>query len=219
MGAMAAAPTEPERAHSRRGGVRARILHAGGALFYSGGVRAVSADKVIAAAGVSKVTFYRHFPTKDDLVVAYLEAVAERERALLDELRRAHAGDPDAALAALAAVLGELAAGPRFRGCSFVNAGAELADADHPARAVVARHRASYAGFFAGVARGAGAPEPDAAAAELMMVRDGAMVCGDMGDATAVGPRLAGAFAAVLAAHRRAAGGPGGVTSGRTGVT
>lgn len=205
MGTRTAAAAPQQEAG--RGRVRERILEAGSRLFYADGVRAVSADKVIAAAGVSKVTFYRHFPTKDDLAVAYLEAVADEERALLDRLREGHGGDPVAALAALAEALGTVAGSAQFRGCAFVNAGAEHADAAHPVRRVVAEHRARYACFFADVARDAGADDPQAVAAELMMLRDGAMVCGDVDDSRAVAPRLASAFTAVLAAHRGAAAG------------
>ncbi|MFC8598656.1 TetR/AcrR family transcriptional regulator [Isoptericola sp. NPDC057191] len=188
----------------RRGRVRERILEAGSRLFYADGIRAVSADKVIAAAGVSKVTFYRHFPGKDDLVVAYLDAIGEEERALLARLRAEHESDPAGTLAALAQALGAVATGPQFRGCAFVNAGAEYADPAHPVRQAVARHRARYAEFFADVARDAGADDPRAVAAELMMLRDGAMVCGDVDDEVVVAPRLAAAFAAVLALHRPA---------------
>jgi len=202
MGTRTAAAA-PEQA-AGRGRVRERILEAGSRLFYADGIRAVSADKVIAAAEVSKVTFYRHFRTKDDLVVAYLDAIAEEERAQLARLRTEDEGDPAAILAALARVLGTVARAPEFRGCAFVNAGAEYADPAHPVRQAVARHRAWYADFFADVAREDGADDPRAAAAELMMLRDGAMVCGDVDDPHAVAPRLASAFAAVLAAHRGA---------------
>ena len=205
MGTRTAAAA-PQQA-AGRGRVRERILEAGSRLFYADGIRAVSADKVIAAAEVSKVTFYRHFPTKDDLVVAYLDAIAEQERAQLARLRAENEGDPGATLAALARVLGTVARAPEFRGCAFVNAGAEYADPAHPVRQAVTRHRAWYLDFFADVAREGGADDPRAAAAELMMLRDGAMVCGDVDDARAVAPRLASAFAAVLAAHR---GGPAG---------
>ena len=60
---------------------RERILAAAADLFYARGLRSVSADKIIERVGITKVTFYRHFRTKDDLVVAYLERQAERERA------------------------------------------------------------------------------------------------------------------------------------------
>ncbi|MEL7975074.1 helix-turn-helix domain-containing protein [Isoptericola sp. F-RaC21] len=194
--------TAPGPARGGRGQVRARILEAGSRLFYAEGVRAVSADKVIAAAGVSKVTFYRHFPTKDDLAVAYLSGLAAAEREQLDDIREQHAGDAGATLAALAAALGDVARTDVFRGCAFVNAGAEFADPAHPVRRAVADHRAWYARFLADVARDGGADDPAAAAAELMMLRDGAMVCGDVDDADAVAPRLAAGFAAVLAAHQ-----------------
>ena len=64
-----------------------RILAAAAPLFYDQGIRAVAADAVIAAAGVTKTTFYRHFPTKDDLVVAYLRAVSAAERAAVEGWR------------------------------------------------------------------------------------------------------------------------------------
>jgi len=198
MGTTTSAPEGESRA-AEGGGARSRILESGAALFYAEGIRAVSADKVIAAAGVSKVTFYRHFPTKDDLVVAYLEQNAAREREQLAGLRRA--GDAPGTLAALADAVGALARDDRFRGCSFVNAGAEYAHAGHPVRRAVAAHRAWYLDFLAEVAADAAVDDARAVAAELMMLRDGAMVCGDVGDATVVGPRLASAFAAVLAGH------------------
>ncbi|SKC70778.1 TetR/AcrR family transcriptional regulator [Krasilnikoviella flava] len=204
MGTSAAAGAGSGRAPAVRGQVRGRILEAGSRLLYAEGIRAVSADRVIAAAGVSKVTFYRHFPSKDDLVVAYLQELAAAEREQLERLRAEHVGDAPATLGALAAALGDVARGERFRGCAFVNAGAEFADPSHPVRRAVAAHRAWYAGFFTDVARDAGADDPRAAAAELMMLRDGAMVCGDVDDADAVEPRLSSAFGAVLAAHRRA---------------
>src|SRR5690242_16910502 len=111
MGTRTAAAT-PARTPARvpaRGQVRERILEAGSRLFYADGIRAVSADKIIAAAEVSKVTFYRHFRTKDYLVVAYLDALGEEERTQLARVRAEHEGDPGATLAALARVLGAVA--------------------------------------------------------------------------------------------------------------
>src|SRR5262245_24310920 len=128
MGTRTAAAGAAVPAPAGRGHVHERILDAGSRLFYEDGIRAVSADKVIAAAGVSKVTFYRHFPTKDDLVVAYLGGLAAAEREQLEGLRAAHDGDAAATLAALAQALGDVARSERFRGCAFVNAGAEFAE-------------------------------------------------------------------------------------------
>lgn len=67
--------------------VRDRILDAATRRYYAEGIRAVSADRLIADAGVSKVTFYRHFPTKDDLITAYLSRQVSRAQGLLTQMR------------------------------------------------------------------------------------------------------------------------------------
>src|SRR5215469_372881 len=68
--------------------MRERILEAATALFYAQGLRAVSAEKIIDQVGITKVTFYRHFPTKDDLIVAYLERRAQWERDAIGQARQ-----------------------------------------------------------------------------------------------------------------------------------
>lgn len=160
---------------------RERILAAARERFYSDGIRAVSADRLIADAGVSKVTFYRHFPTKDDLVVAYLREVEEREAEALDAAERAL---PDAAdvLRWYFDRLGDLACAEGFRGCAFLNAAAEFARSDHPARAVVEEHRRRLHGRFAGLVRELGVPASDAGrvADQLQLLRDGAMIAGTL---------------------------------------
>ena len=74
--------------------VRERILDAASRRYYADGIRAVSADRLIAEAGVSKVTFYRHFPTKDDLITAYLQQQAAWSEGLLTQKRAELADDP-----------------------------------------------------------------------------------------------------------------------------
>jgi AcrR family transcriptional regulator len=127
--------------------VRERILAAANEHFYAEGIRAVSADRLIAAAGVSKVTFYRHFPSKDDLVLAYLEGRAALERHALEQLR-GQAGDACGTLLAIARAIADMSCSPGFRGCPFINAAAEFADPVHPARTAVAAHRAWFASFL-----------------------------------------------------------------------
>src|SRR5690606_15807499 len=112
--------------------------------------RATSADRVIERVGITKVTFYRHFRTKSDLVVAYLERQAAAERAWMEGVRRE--GDPVGTLRALAADLGAVACRPGFRGCAFINAAAEFADPDDPARVAVAAHRRWMSDLFADLA-------------------------------------------------------------------
>jgi AcrR family transcriptional regulator len=180
---------------------RDRVLDAATELFYSQGIRAVSADKIIERAEITKVTFYRHFRTKDALVVAYLERQAAWERQALDELR-AGTGDDAEALRRFAHAVGTETCRPGFRGCSFINAAAEYADPDSPVRKVVAEHRAWYRQTFAAMAAELGVAEPGQAADELMMLRDGAMLTGYLDDPARVGAALERAIFAVVDAAR-----------------
>ncbi|WP_240930535.1 TetR/AcrR family transcriptional regulator [Isoptericola sp. BMS4] len=148
--------------------------------------------------GSAKVTFYRHFPTKSDLVVAYLTRQAEAERAWFSATRRA--GDAAGSLRALAEGIGAASCSPGFRGCAFINAAAELSDPDDPVRTVIDEHRQWTLDEFATIAADAGAPDPDATARQLMLLRDGAMVIGYLGDAESVADTLDAAFGSALAA-------------------
>lgn len=104
---------------------RERILQTAHDLFYLEGVRATGVDRVIAESGVTKVTLYRHFPSKNELILAFLDYRHERWMAWFDAaLRR---GGDDAA--ALAPALAEWFAHPQFRGCAFINTVAELGPA------------------------------------------------------------------------------------------
>src|SRR5690606_10137675 len=107
----------PEKARARRGGTRERILEAANQLFYSQGIRATSADRIIEMVGITKVTFYRHFRTKGDLVVAYLEQQAAAERAWMESV--IEQGDPIGSLRAFATGIGAASCQPGFRGCAF----------------------------------------------------------------------------------------------------
>lgn len=179
---------------------RDRILEAATELFYAHGIRAVSADRIIERVGITKVTFYRHFRTKDDLVVAYLELQAAREREVLDTVRKS-AGTDAEAFRAFAELIGTVSCQPGFRGCAFINAAAEYAEPDSPVRTVVADHRAWYRETFAGMLGRMGVTDTEEAAYEVLMLRDGAMVAGYLGEAARVGTALAGAIFAVASMH------------------
>ncbi|WP_175499294.1 TetR/AcrR family transcriptional regulator [Cellulomonas marina] len=169
--------------------VARRILDAATPLLYAHGLRAVSADRVIAAAGVSKVTFYRHFPTKDALVAAYLESWLAREQEATAALLAEHP-DPVEALDALGRALADQPCAPGYRGCAFVHAASELPDEVHPARAVVTRHRDGWTAAVADLLGRAGAGDADDVARRLLVVRDGMLVAGDA--AAAAGTAAAG---------------------------
>ncbi|GAA0572906.1 TetR family transcriptional regulator [Kribbella sandramycini] len=183
--------------------VRERLIDSAGALFYAEGIRAISADRIIAAVGTTKATFYRHFPTKDDLVLAYLEVRAELERSGVTAA--AAASDPQEALRGVVGVLADTSCQPGFRGCPFINAGAEYADAAHPVRRLVAEQRTWWTTFFRTLAERLGVPSgaaADSAAAQILMLRDGALVAGYLDDPNAIQTQLSKAITAVVTSAR-----------------
>jgi AcrR family transcriptional regulator len=156
---------------------RARLLRTASALFYAEGIHAVGVDRVIVAAGVTRATFYRHFPSKDELVVAYLRSV--------DQTVRMAAGDAagEQRLRRVVGSLSEMLCARGFRGCAFINAAAEFPDPGSPVHRAVAAHRTWLTDLFRTDLATLGHPDPVGAAAHLMMLRDGAMVAGYLADA------------------------------------
>ncbi len=108
---------------------RDRLLHTAHALFYRDGIRATGIDRVIAESGVTKVTFYRHFPSKNDLICAYLEYRHTGWMAWFGDALQRHAHALPAGTdrtRALAPALAEWLGSERFRGCAFINSVSEL---------------------------------------------------------------------------------------------
>jgi AcrR family transcriptional regulator len=196
-----AAPAATPPVMTRGELTRERIVEAAADLFYAHGLRAVSADKIIERAGITKVTFYRHFPTKDDLIVAYLERRAAWERgAILGASEAAH-GNVDETIRLVSEGIGREACTPGFRGCPFINAAAEYADADHPVRKVVDDHRTWFRSMLERLTASIGIQDP-VVTEELMMLRDGAMVSGYLGTADRVSAALLSASRAVITSSR-----------------
>ncbi|GAA0313360.1 TetR/AcrR family transcriptional regulator [Kineococcus aurantiacus] len=162
--------------------MRDRLIAAASALFYSAGIKAVSVERVIEQAGTTKVTFYRHFKSKDDLVVAYLQASSERERQAVAAALAHSQESLTAALEALAELVGSFACRPGFRGCAFINAAAEYPDPDSGPRRVVDEHRAWYRTAFTRLVEPLQLPDPAGTAEDLLLLRDGAMVAGYLDD-------------------------------------
>ncbi|SEI88072.1 TetR/AcrR family transcriptional regulator [Demequina mangrovi] len=188
--------TADHRPGLRGPAVREAIVDAATALFAEHGIRAVSADRILADAGFSKVTFYRHFPTKDDVVVAYLARELDSVRGLL-----ATAAGEDLGLEEIAAALTDQMCRPHFRGCPFINAAAEYPDPDHPVRALVAEFRGLMTEAIAAWLEGAGLDAAGAAtgASQVMMLRDGALVAGYLdGEPDQVARDLADGIRAII---------------------
>lgn len=156
---------------------RERILDAASAAFYRRGIRAVGVDSVIADAGVAKATLYRHFPSKDALVQAFLERRDHRWRAWFAEAVDRLAPDPADRPLAVFDALGEWFASDDFRGCAFINAAVEITDPAHPARAAVRDHERRLAEHLTRLCREAGLDDPEGASAALFLLVEGAIVC------------------------------------------
>jgi AcrR family transcriptional regulator len=166
--------------------MRQRLIDAATELFYAEGIRAVSVDKVIERAGTTKVTFYRHFKTKDSLVVAHLEHRAQLERDGVHTAMGYANGDPDRTFQLIAEQLGTMSCEAGFRGCPFINAAAEYPDPDSDVRKTVDDQRAWWKSAFVDIIAPLALPESDAVADDLMLIRDGAMVAGYLDDGEAL---------------------------------
>lgn len=197
--------TPPKKAEptgrGREGVVRNRILDAATDLIYANSIRGTSADRIIERAGISKVTFYRHFRTKTDLVVAYLERQAALERDAINSAR--DEADALAAVQNIAGLIGAVTCMPGYRGCPFINAAAETPDPEDPVRVVVDTHRRWTRDVFASIASDAGVTDADTTAGQLLMLRDGAMVNGYLSDPDKVAKTLRLGCLAVIDAARQ----------------
>jgi AcrR family transcriptional regulator len=184
-------------------GTRERILGTASRLFYAHGVRGVGMNRIITEAGTGKNLLYAHFPTKDDLVAAYLERTrswrAESARRALDEAGE----DPRDQLVAVVAEVARIADRPDFRGCAFRNFLAEFPDDEAPAPAAVARaHLAESRATIERLVDRLPEADPDLAE-RLWLLVDGLYVQGAYRDRDG---RRRGAGAAVDLARRLVAG-------------
>ena len=156
---------------------RQRILDTADRLFYNEGIHAVGVNRIVDEAGVTRVTLYRHFPSKDELISAYLENRARYDHDQVDGLIAAHPDDPRQVLSELATVLTGDDFGAMRRGCPFINSSAEFA-VEHPVRAHAAAIRAWIVERFEELLTRLHHRTPRATAQQLMMVRTGAVVSG-----------------------------------------
>jgi AcrR family transcriptional regulator len=181
--------------------MRDRLVDAATELFYAEGLRAVSVDKVIERAGTTKVTFYRQFKSKDDLVVAHLELRAQQERDAVNGAREAGGGDPDRVFQLLAGGLGALACEQGFRGCPFINAAAEYPDRESSVRKTVDTHRTWWRETFLSMVEPWKLEDPSGVADDLMLIRDGAMVAGYLDDPERVASSFLRSARALTGSH------------------
>lgn len=184
---------------------RARLLETATRLFYAAGVHAVGIDRIIAEAGVAKATFYSHFPSKDDLVRAYVEQQSELQRAAATRTIGTRTGDAVAGIVAYFEYLGEAGASPSYRGCPVVNVAVEYPDPDHAVRRAVTEHRRWFREWFRDLLTAAGHPAADRTADILVLLRDGLLIGLDLDDPSAVRAVTADAVNRALSAQAHTA--------------
>ncbi len=167
-------------------GARERILHAAYDLFSRNGIQAVGVDAVISRSGVARQTLYRHFASKQDLVLAFLERREQQwtRRWLEDEVRR-RATEPASRLLAVFDVFDEWFRRPDFEGCSFINVMLEHPDPRDPVHRASVSYLAGIRGFLEGLAREAGIADAKGFAREWHILMKGSIVAAGEGDQAA----------------------------------
>ena len=164
---------------------RARLLTTASQLFYSEGLHAVGIERIIATAGVTRATLYRHFPSKDDLVVAYLQRADEAMRTRVGAARTQDQSADDV-VRAVGRSIAEDIQRSGFRGCAFLNAAAEYPDPAHPVHRAVLEHRQWFLATMVELFSETGKPDAEPAGRHFVMLRDGAMTAGCLTDPTPV---------------------------------
>ncbi len=180
---------------------RERILKAADDLFYRHGIRAVGVDAIAEAAGTNKMTLYRHFPSKDDLVAEYLRQKAKRVEALWERLEAENPGDPLAQLHAWVKHVAEDVVCRGSRGCAHANAAVELAEKEHPARPVIEAFKRAQRERLTKLCRAAGLSDPELLASELHLVLEGARVSLQSVGPEDLGARVVRIGEAIIASH------------------
>lgn len=153
---------------------RQRLLQATERLVYAGGIHATGMDLIVRTSGVARKQVYRLYPNKDALVAAALRARDERwMQWFVAASSRAQA--PRARLLAMFDALREWFGTDDFRGCAFLNAAGEIGDEASPILAVAREHKARLLEYVRTLTRAAALPDPDEAAAQLLVLIDGAI--------------------------------------------
>lgn len=162
-------PTESKRNH---------LIDVALRLFCTEGFHATGVDRVVVEAGVAKMTLYKHFASKDELIVACLERLARAQSEALEASIAAAPPDPKKRLLAAVVHFAKVASSAQFEGCAFQHAAAEYADPRSPVRQAATAPKRALLARLHELAVSAGLRDPDAAAAALLVVIEGVLAVG-----------------------------------------
>jgi AcrR family transcriptional regulator len=156
---------------------RERILAAAGELFHKHGIRGVGVEAIAEAADTNKMTLYRHFASKDELIAEWVRGIIAQKEATWDELSVKHPGDPHGQLAEWSRQLATKLADMEGRGSALANALAELPERDHPARRIIEAHKLREHKRVQALCAKAGFEDPALAANLYYLLLEGATSC------------------------------------------
>jgi AcrR family transcriptional regulator len=166
-----------------RHSARERILDTAYELFSRHGTRAVGVDRIIAECGIAKMTLYRNFPSKDKLILAFLDRRDELwTRAWLQAEAQRRGSSPAQRLLAIFDTFEGWFHREDFEGCSFINVMLEVVESDSPVRQASVRHLEAIRGFVSGLAEEAGIQDPDGFARQWHILMKGSIVSAAEGD-------------------------------------
>jgi AcrR family transcriptional regulator len=179
-----------------------KLFRTAARLFYQNGYRGTGVDTIAAESGVGKMTLYRHYPSKDDLIVAFLR---QSDKDFWDYFEQCTQGAASARekLSAFFQALQQYTLSPACYGCPFINVAVEYPEAGYPGHQVALKHKQRVRARFQQLALEAGAPQPEAVANALLLLMDGAYIAARMYGATASSPagEVAAAAQLVIDAH------------------
>src|SRR5258708_18746565 len=182
---------------------RDRILAAARDLFFRIGIRAVSVDDIAEAADSNKMTLYRHFSSKDELVVACLRQLGKDVDEAWEVNAKAFPGDPKGQLLSWLRQVFEFKRSKVEQGCPLANAAIELRESDHPARRVIEEFKTKQRDRLVQLCRDTGVSEPEQRADEIFLLLQGARITLQSVGPTGPGARFISMVESLIADHAR----------------
>src|SRR4249920_3400899 len=164
------------RKGANRPSARERIFETASELFYRKGIRAVGVETIAAEADTTKMSLYRNFPSKDELVAEWLREHDARFWKAWEAMVSKYPSDPHRQIQTAFALLAKHVADPAARGCPMANAAVEITEKEHPARKVIEAHKAKLRSRLMQVCTRMGAPEARLLADQLFLLMEGAQV-------------------------------------------
>jgi AcrR family transcriptional regulator len=177
---------------------RQRILNTAADLFFREGYRAVGIDTIIERSGVAKMTLYRHFPSKNELINAYLQKTNEEFWTWVEQAIGEHPDAPREQLVAIFETLASMMADPAYCGCAFQHAAIEFPHLEHPAHQAAIQQRQGVRDRLRDLAEQAGARQPELLADQLLLLMDGMLMYAQMrGPGDLISPVVQAAIALI----------------------